>query len=396
MARPGLEGHRKFVRLARALGSEALAMGHLELLWHSAYASGDDYLGDESGVEAAARWNGEPGRLCRLLVDAGGEDKGFIEEIPDRPGRYAVHDLYDHAPEYVRKRMDREAKRRAQGKTLRELRAEAGRKGAAVTHAKAAAAASSEQVPGNCLANGGQVSDKCLANGTLPNPAQDLSSLTRASCARPREASKAGGGADAAPPAPEALRELWNAEAAPELPRCRELTEKRRGAARRALSEHPELGFWSGVIQRINASAFCRGETERGWTATFDWMLRPDTPTRVLEGTYGSGRGPSPPRPAALAVGRSEAPVPEARPWDGYHPRDDVGRHLLEQAAANGDVEALQKLEAWESECADRGVDPWEHCDPRNPVDRQDLEWAVARGSSSAAAAMRRAAGGDA
>ena len=79
MARPGLLQHRKFRRLARAVGSTALALGSLELVWSSAYESGDDYLGDEIDVESAAQWQGEPGALATALASAGGAGSvGFM------------------------------------------------------------------------------------------------------------------------------------------------------------------------------------------------------------------------------------------------------------------------------------------------------------------------------
>ena len=114
MGRPGLTQHRKFRRLERSLGSAMLARGALELLWETSYENGDEYLGDSADVEAAAQWTGEAGKLTTALLEAGGGDgKGFIEEVHDRPGRYLVHDLWHHAPEYVRKRRKREAERRA-------------------------------------------------------------------------------------------------------------------------------------------------------------------------------------------------------------------------------------------------------------------------------------------
>jgi len=131
MGRPGLTQNRKFRRLARALGSDALARGSLELLWDTAYEAGNDYLGDADDVELAARWVGEPGVLFKALIDAGGEDcAGFIERDPDRSG-FRVHDLFENAPEYVQKRMLREIERNQRGHTISELRREAGKKGRA-------------------------------------------------------------------------------------------------------------------------------------------------------------------------------------------------------------------------------------------------------------------------
>ncbi len=91
MGRPGLTRHRKFARLARLLDSEALARGHLELLWDVAYENGDDLLGDAGDVEYAARWKGEPGKLAAALVEA-----GFLDLDGER---YRVHDLWHHAPD---------------------------------------------------------------------------------------------------------------------------------------------------------------------------------------------------------------------------------------------------------------------------------------------------------
>lgn len=168
MARPGFTNHRKFRRLSRALGGEALARGSLELLWDTAYENGDDYIGQSDDVEAAARWNGEPGMLTRELLAAGGDgNRGFIDEVSGRPGHYLIHDLYDHAPEYVRKRMSREAARRAAGTTISEIRAAAARQ----RHSRGKQiVACVEQTEGN----GDQLqpfASTCHANGTTPAPA---------------------------------------------------------------------------------------------------------------------------------------------------------------------------------------------------------------------------------
>ncbi|MBX7073103.1 MAG: hypothetical protein K1X71_08130 [Pirellulales bacterium] len=73
-------------------------------------------LGDAASVEAAAEWHGEAGVLFEALLRCGGPGRaGFIAECPDRPGEYQVHDLFDHAPEYVLKRRKREGERKARG-----------------------------------------------------------------------------------------------------------------------------------------------------------------------------------------------------------------------------------------------------------------------------------------
>lgn len=116
MARPGLARHRKFLRLAHALDriaapyGEMLARGALEAMWECGYESGDPYLGDATDVEAMAGWRGKSGALFEAMLSAGGDGHaGFIEECG--PGRYQIHDLWHHCPDYVRKRRTREAAR---------------------------------------------------------------------------------------------------------------------------------------------------------------------------------------------------------------------------------------------------------------------------------------------
>src|SRR5262249_2146171 len=108
--RPTLLSHPKFRRLAHVLQEPAPhVVGYLELMWHVGYESGDDYLGDEVDVELAAQYPpGNQGKLAKALLHC-----GFIDEVEG--GGYAIHDLYDHAPDYVQKRLRREMERREKG-----------------------------------------------------------------------------------------------------------------------------------------------------------------------------------------------------------------------------------------------------------------------------------------
>jgi hypothetical protein len=184
MARPGFSQHRKFRRLVRSLGSQALARGALELIWDAAYENGEDYIGDTTDVEHAGDWQGEPGVLVAALLGAGGEgNAGFIDPDPDRPGHFRVHDLYDHAPEYVKKRMDREAARREQGVTLSQVRAAAAKakhlkrlaeQGAQLAAEGAALAAERHATGGHPAASERHLQtngSNWPANGTTPAPA---------------------------------------------------------------------------------------------------------------------------------------------------------------------------------------------------------------------------------
>ena len=113
MARPGFRNHPKFRRLTKLLqlpGPHVL--GHCEYLWSVAYESGNAVIGDAMDVELAAGWEGEDGRLCRALLDCGGTGRpGLIEDVPESPATFRVHDLMDHAPDYVQGRAAKEAER---------------------------------------------------------------------------------------------------------------------------------------------------------------------------------------------------------------------------------------------------------------------------------------------
>lgn len=105
MARPSLFTHRKFRTLARRIGSRALAVGSLELLWAVANDAGDPLIGSAEDVEDVADWQGERGQLVDALVAT-----RFLDETPDG---YVIHDHDHHCPTYVRRRRDRERARRA-------------------------------------------------------------------------------------------------------------------------------------------------------------------------------------------------------------------------------------------------------------------------------------------
>lgn len=64
------------------------------------------------------------------------------------------------------------------------------------------------------------------------------------------------------------------------------LTAKRRVTILRRVSKQNDRPYWRTVFAKVATSPFCAGENDRGWRANIDWMLRPDTATKVLEGFY--------------------------------------------------------------------------------------------------------------
>ncbi len=188
MARPTLTGHPKFVRLAAAVGGKHVARGVLELIWESAYASGDPFVGDVDTLESIADWRGERGGLARALY-AGGD--GFLDIGPDG---YYVHDLEDHAPDYVLKRWERERQRKEKGATIRSLRQAAARASWTVRNAsdQASVHATDEHLQSKCNASVSPPSRIDLSSSPLvleasvPDPTRTIP-LPEAPYAAPRE-----------------------------------------------------------------------------------------------------------------------------------------------------------------------------------------------------------------
>jgi hypothetical protein len=115
MARPGLRQHPKFRRLVHVLGEPVPhVLGYLECMWSVGYECGDSLLGDETDVELAAEYPGLRGKLCAALLDC-----RLIDQVD---GKYHIHDLHDHAPKYVQRRMKLELQRRQNGQTISDMR----------------------------------------------------------------------------------------------------------------------------------------------------------------------------------------------------------------------------------------------------------------------------------
>jgi hypothetical protein len=270
-----LADHKKSLHLA-ALLNEPLAFAYLIRLW-SWCGKGNAMDGIIRGmsaecprnvrgmsadvpwnvlVESAVAWRGDSGQLADALVTA-----GWLDPIE---GGVKVHDWDEHAGAFIQKAEKERARKRAKrnGNPPRNVRG------------------MSAECPRTRLQERERERERerkedlsAVADATAP-----VADLCHA--------------VDSSPgPTPADLQRLWNETAGSALPRCRELSESRRRAAKARLAER-NLDEWREVIQRINASAFCRGEKPGAtWRATFDWLLRPGTAAKVLEGQYDDRNG---------------------------------------------------------------------------------------------------------
>lgn len=82
--------------------------------------------------------------------------------------------------------------------------------------------------------------------------------------------------------------ESWNeVAAANDLPALRVPTKARRAAFRQRKREFPKIEHWQAAFRTLRTSKFLRGENDRGWKATADFVLQAKTFPKLVEGAYG-------------------------------------------------------------------------------------------------------------
>lgn len=80
------------------------------------------------------------------------------------------------------------------------------------------------------------------------------------------------------------LVSYWNSF--PQLPKVKAVSKDRKRRFKERFKEQGDKEKWVEVIKKISESDFCLANNDRGWVATFDWLLQPDTWVKVLEGKY--------------------------------------------------------------------------------------------------------------
>jgi hypothetical protein len=94
----------------------------------------------------------------------------------------------------------------------------------------------------------------------------------------------------------KAVADMFN-ETCTEFRTVRALSDKRRAKVRERISEMRTVGdpmeVCKAVFEKMNASGFLRGDNQRGWKATFDWVFENGNNwVKVYEGLYDDTREP--------------------------------------------------------------------------------------------------------
>lgn len=88
------------------------------------------------------------------------------------------------------------------------------------------------------------------------------------------------------PPCDEAVEAFNEMARETGLATVQKLTTKRRKALHKRLEDAGGMDGWRHAMDLIRRSDFLRGENSRGWRATFDFILREDKFTSLMEGAY--------------------------------------------------------------------------------------------------------------
>jgi hypothetical protein len=94
---------------------------------------------------------------------------------------------------------------------------------------------------------------------------------------------------------PEAV--YWNSK--PNLPKVENVSATRLGHLQARRKDPHFVEHFAEAIDKIAESNFCLGHNDRGWKARFDWLLRPETVAKVMEGNYANKQVTPPPAPGA-------------------------------------------------------------------------------------------------
>jgi hypothetical protein len=78
--------------------------------------------------------------------------------------------------------------------------------------------------------------------------------------------------------------DAWNSLGC--VPKCLVISDKRKNTIKVRLGEPFFKANWKAAMQKIKESNFCRGISDRGWKASFDWFITPDACLKLMEGKY--------------------------------------------------------------------------------------------------------------
>lgn len=132
--------------------------------------------------------------------------------------------------------------------------------------------------------NGNEAGDKREESGKKASSIRELTNLSPNPTPDPNPAE--GEAVEESLTAHQVVVTEWNV-AGPK--RCMRLTSARRKVLSARLKEAWWREHWREGLARLPTARFLWGENDSGWKADFDWFIKPDSLTKILEGKYDSG-----------------------------------------------------------------------------------------------------------
>ena len=91
---------------------------------------------------------------------------------------------------------------------------------------------------------------------------------------------------DASPRIPyEKIGEMYN-RICKSFPRCTSLSDARKKAIKARFASGYTIEDFQREFEKAEASSFLKGQNNRNWMASFDWLLKDSNMAKVLDGNY--------------------------------------------------------------------------------------------------------------
>ena len=88
----------------------------------------------------------------------------------------------------------------------------------------------------------------------------------------------------------EQIKAFMDAWQQTDFAQVRKLTDKRRKALLQRIADYG-IDDCIKAVKIASKTPFCLGQNDRGWRADFDFFMKPDSITKILEGKYGKVQG---------------------------------------------------------------------------------------------------------
>lgn len=138
------------------------------------------------------------------------------------------------------------------------------------------------------------------------------------------------------------------------LPEAQGLSRKRRLALKARLRDCGGIVGWRIAMDRVRASPFLRGDNDRGWRASLDFLLKAESFAKLMEGAYDPAPGGRRQRPeprSSMATAMAEVLL--------EHPDSEFGKRARAAGFRRGDFRGGDGILAGMARVAEQRFGQW-------------------------------------